>query len=253
MKQVHLSFSSCGFLGIYHLGAATILRKRGRGLLCGVTGFAGASAGALVATVLLTAPDRIEACTRFTFAFAEEVRMRTLGPMTPGYDFMARLRGGIDEILPQHAHELAQERLHVSVTSAVNGQNYLVSNFTCRDNLITVLLASCFIPFYAGLKPMDCAGQLCVDGGLTNSLPVLPTGRTVTFSPFSGRADVSPRDLGWPGMYVRVAKQDVMVSMANLVRVQQALFPPSRGMMEAIYGRGMTDTVRFLRRERWSQ
>ncbi|EDL96074.1 similar to GS2 gene (predicted) [Rattus norvegicus] len=97
------------------------------------------------------------------------------------------------------------------------------------------------------------SGQLCVDGGLTNSLPVLPTGRTVTFSPFSGRADVSPRDLGWPGIYVRVAKQDVMVSMANLVRVQQALFPPSRGMMEAIYGMGMTDTVRFLRRERWSQ
>lgn len=61
------------------------------------------------------------------------------------------------------------------------------------------------------------SGQLCVDGGLTNSLPVLPTGRTVTFSPFSGRADVSPRDLGWPGIYVRVAKQDVMVSHGVLV------------------------------------
>lgn len=60
MKQVHLSFSSCGFLGIYHLGAATVLSKRGRGLLCNVTGFAGASAGALVATLLLTAPERIE-------------------------------------------------------------------------------------------------------------------------------------------------------------------------------------------------
>ena len=60
MKYTHLSFSACGFLGIYHLGAATMLCTRGRGLLRDITGFAGASAGALVATVLLTAPERLE-------------------------------------------------------------------------------------------------------------------------------------------------------------------------------------------------
>lgn len=253
MTHIHLSFSACGFLGIYHLGAATALRTRGRGLLRDVTGFAGASAGALVASVLLTAPERIEACTRFAFAFAQETRMQALGPVTPGYDFMGRLRSGIDSILPQHAHELARGRLHVSLTGVADWQNRLVSSFASRDDLITVLLASCFVPVYAGLKPVEYEGQRWMDGGLTDSLPVLPTGRTVTFSPFSGRVDVSPQDSRWPGVYVRVAKQDAMVSMANVVRVWQALFPPGRQTMEAIYCRGMIDTARFLRRERWSQ
>ena len=34
----------------------------------------------------------LQACTRFVFAFAEETRMQALGPVTPGYNFMARLR-----------------------------------------------------------------------------------------------------------------------------------------------------------------
>ncbi|XP_052025560.1 patatin-like phospholipase domain-containing protein 4 isoform X3 [Apodemus sylvaticus] len=204
MKYTHLSFSACGFLGIYHLGAATMLCTRGRGLLRDITGFAGASAGALVATMLLTAPERLEACTRFVFAFAEETRMQALGPVTPGYNFMARLRGGIDSILPQHAHTLAQGRLHVSVTSMADRRSHLVSSFTSRDDLITRWM----------------------DGGLTDSLPVLPMGHTLTFSPFSGRADVSPRDPGWPGVCVSFAKQDITISMANLVRAWQMLFPP---------------------------
>lgn len=57
---LHLSFSACGFLGVYHLGAAATLRARGRGLLRDVTAVGGASGGAVVATVLLTAPGRIE-------------------------------------------------------------------------------------------------------------------------------------------------------------------------------------------------
>ncbi|XP_021038102.1 patatin-like phospholipase domain-containing protein 4 [Mus caroli] len=97
------------------------------------------------------------------------------------------------------------------------------------------------------------APQLWVDGGLTDSLPLLPMGHIVTFSPLSGQAEVLSLDVGWPGMCVRVAKQDVTVSVANLVRVQQALFPPGLQMLEAIYCRGMTDTVRFLHREPWDQ
>lgn len=54
--------------------------------------------------------------------------------------------------------------------------------------------------------------QKWVDGGLTNSLPILPVGRTVTISPFSGRLDVSPQDKGQLDLYINIAKQDIMVS-----------------------------------------
>ncbi|XP_023370822.1 patatin-like phospholipase domain-containing protein 4 isoform X2 [Otolemur garnettii] len=250
MKHINLSFAACGFLGIYHLGAASALCRHGKKLLKDVKAFAGASGGSLVASVLLTAPDKIENCIQFTYTFAEEIRRQSFGAVTPGYDFMARLRSGMELILPANAHELAQNRLHVSITNTKTRENYLVSNFSSRDDLIKVLLASSFVPIYAGLKPVEYKGQW-VDGALTNSLPILPVGRTVTISPFSGRLDISPEDKGQLALYVNVAKQDIMLSMANLVRLNHALFPPSKRKMESLYHSGFDDTVKFLLKENW--
>nr|XP_044624109.1 patatin-like phospholipase domain-containing protein 4 isoform X2 [Equus asinus] len=216
MKHINLSFAACGFLGIYHLGAASALCRHGKKLLKDVKAFAGASAGSLVASVLLTAPEKIEECNEFTYKFAEEVRRQSFGAVTPGYDFMARLRGGMESILPHNAHELAHNRLHVSITNTKTRENYLVSSFSSREDLIKVLLASSFVPIYAGLNPVEYRGQW-VDGGLTNSLPILPVGRTVTISPFSGRLDISPQDKGQLDLYVTIANQDIMVSVGHLV------------------------------------
>ncbi|KAK1347073.1 hypothetical protein QTO34_000937 [Cnephaeus nilssonii] len=271
MKPVNLSFGACGFLGIYHLGAASAFHKHGQRLLRDVQAFAGASAGSLVASVLLTAPEKIEECNQFTYAFAEDTRRQSLGAVTPGYDFMARLRRGMESILPPNAHELAHSRLHVSITSTRTGENALVSSFSSREDLIKVLLASSFVPLYAGLKPVEYQGQARAARGswvrprrdrgspsadvggrrLTNSLPILPVGRTVTVSPFSGRLDVSPQDEGQPGVYVTIANQDVRLSVANLVRLSQALFPPSQREMESLHRRGFADAVAFLLKENW--
>ncbi|XP_005335584.3 patatin-like phospholipase domain-containing protein 4 isoform X1 [Ictidomys tridecemlineatus] len=251
MKPINLSFAACGFLGIYHLGAASAFCKHGKRLLKDVQAFAGASAGSLVASVLLTAPEKIEDCNRFTYQLAEETRKQSFGAVTPGYDFMARLRSGMESILPPHAHELAQDRLYVSITNTRTRQNYLVSRFPSREDLIKVLLASSFVPIYAGLRPVEYQGQKWVDGGLTNSLPVLPAGRTVTISPFCGRLDISPQDQGHLSVYIKVTNQDIMLSLPNLMRLNQALFPPSTRKMEALYQRGFDDTLRFLRREHW--
>lgn len=81
------------------------------------------------------------------------------GAVTPGYDFMKRLREGIESILPSNAHEIAENRLYVSVTNVRNGKNYLFSNFASREDLIKVLLASSFVPVYAGMKPVEYKGE----------------------------------------------------------------------------------------------
>ncbi|XP_045439542.1 patatin-like phospholipase domain-containing protein 4 [Pipistrellus kuhlii] len=254
MKQIlNLSFAACGFLGTYHLGAASAFHRHGQLLLQAVQAFAGASGGSLVASVLLTAPEKIEDCSRFAYQFAEETRRHTLGALTPGFDFMARLRGGLESILPPDAHTQAHGRLHVSLTSARTGRNALVCSFASREDLIQVLLASSFVPLYAGLRPVEYQGQTWVDGGLSNSLPVLPAGRTVTISPFCGRPDVCPRDGGPQGIHLAVANQHVQLSAANLVRLSQALFPPARPDMEALHQRGFEDAVGFLRQEGWFQ
>lgn len=254
MAHLHLSFSAAGFLGMYQLGAAQALHLHGQPLLREVVAFAGASAGSLVACVLLTAPDRIQDCARFTHGFAQETRQQVLGALSPGYDFMARLRSGMEFILPPDAHWLAQHRLHVSVTCARTRTNRLVSHFPSRDDLIQVLLASSFVPIYAGLKPMEYQGQRWVDGGLSNSLPILPRGRTVTVSPFCGQTDIGPQDPGnHRGLHVCLARQHLQLSLANLKRLRLALFPPGPRDMEALHHSGFQDALSFLRREQCFQ
>ena len=67
-------------------------------------------------------------------------------------------------ILPPNAHELAHHRLHVSITSTRTRENYLVSSFPSREDLIQVRGA-----FLLGGSPqallgtlLPCAEQPCV-------------------------------------------------------------------------------------------
>ncbi|XP_042071398.1 patatin-like phospholipase domain-containing protein 4 isoform X4 [Haplochromis burtoni] len=159
MTVLNLSFAACGFLGIYHLGAMEAFLRHGHKLLGSLGACAGASAGALVAAVMVTAPEKLEHCKDFTYRFADGVRQQRFGAVTPGYNFMLTLREGIEEILPTEAHSLATDRLYVSITHSESGTNHSVSTFTSREELIKVLLASCFVPVYAGLKPVELRGK----------------------------------------------------------------------------------------------
>ncbi|CAN9498360.1 unnamed protein product [Ophioblennius macclurei] len=251
MTVLNLSFAACGFMGIYHLGAVEAFLRHGDRLLGSLGACAGASAGALVAAVVITAPNKLENCKDFTFRFADSVRRQRFGAATPGYDFMLTLREGIEEILPSEAHNLASGRLFVSITNTASGQNQLVSSFTSRDELIKALLASSFVPVYAGFKPVTFRGQKWVDGGFTDSLPILPRGRTVTVSPFAGPQDVCPLHRGRSNTHLKLANMNVMLSVENVKRLNMALFPPSIGTMRTFCEEGFGDAVRFLRREEW--
>ncbi|XP_012713542.2 patatin-like phospholipase domain-containing protein 4 [Fundulus heteroclitus] len=249
MTILNLSFAACGFLGIYHLGAAGAFLRHGDKLLGSLRACAGASAGALVAAVMITAPDKLERCTEFTYRFAESVRQQRFGAATPGYNFMLALREGIEEILPTEAHILASDRLYVSITHSTSGKNHIVSRFSCRDELMNALLASSFVPVYAGLRPVKFNGQKWIDGGFTDSLPILPVGRTITVSPFSGLQDVCPVHRGRFNTQLSLANMKITFSMENIKRLNQALFPPPPSTMHALREEGHTDALRFLKRE----
>ncbi|XP_077150844.1 patatin-like phospholipase domain-containing protein 4 isoform X2 [Ranitomeya variabilis] len=163
MQHLNLSFSACGFLGIYHLGAASALVTHGQKLLSRVKVFAGASAGSLVATVLLTAPHKIQESKDFLYTFSEDFRKQFPGVVKPRFDFMKHLREGIETILPAQAHEIAENRLYVSITNSKRLENCLVSSFASRGELIKVLLASCFVPLYAGVSAVNYKGELSTE------------------------------------------------------------------------------------------
>ncbi|KAM6892806.1 patatin-like phospholipase domain-containing protein 4 [Lycodopsis pacificus] len=251
MPVLNVSFAACGFLGIYHLGAVGAFLRHGDKLLGSLGACAGASAGALVAAVLITAPEKLEDCKEFTYGFADGVRRQRFGAVTPGYNFMRTLREGIEEILPSEAHRLATDRLHVSLTHSRSGKNHIMSKFTSREELVKALLASSFVPVYAGLKAVELREQRWIDGGFTDSLPILTTGRTVTLSPFAGLQDVCPVHRGRFNTQLRLANMNVMFSVENIKRLNQALFPPSHRSMRSLCQDGFNDAVRFLKREDW--
>ncbi|XP_037129870.1 patatin-like phospholipase domain-containing protein 4 [Syngnathus acus] len=252
MTVLNLSFAACGFLGIYHLGAAGALLRHGDKLLVSLKSCAGSSAGALVAAVMLTAPNKIKHCKEFTYNFAEDVRQQRFGALTPGYQFMSKLREGIEEMLPANAHVLASDRLHVSLTHSRSGKNLIVSRFNSREDLIQALLASSFVPVYAGLQPVKFQGEKWIDGGFTDSLPILPVGRTITVSPFAGQQDVSPLHKGHAfKSQLRLANMNIMFSMENIKRLNQALFPPPTNRMQFLCQEGFDDALRFLKTKGW--
>ncbi|RVE55621.1 hypothetical protein OJAV_G00234430 [Oryzias javanicus] len=253
MTLVNLSFAACGFMGIYHLGVAGALLRHGDRLLGSLRACAGASAGALVAAALVTAPDKLEVCKDFTLRFADSVRRRRFGAVTPGYDFMLELREGVEEVLPADAHRLATGRLFVSVTHAQSGRNRTVSSFGSREELVKVLLASSFVPVYAGLKPVEFKGQRWIDGGFTDSLPIPPEGRTVTVSPFAGPQDVCPAHRGLLDVQLRLANMNIMLSLENVRRLIRALFPPPASTMHFLWEEGFSDAFSFLQREGFTQ
>lgn len=250
MTVLNLSFAGSGFMGIYHLGAAEALLRRGDKLLGSLRACAGASAGSLVAAVMITAPDKLEECKEFTYKFAESVRQRRCRALPPGSEFMHTLREGIEGILPGDSHVRAADRLHVSITQLKCVKNHLISGFTSREDLIEALLASSFVPVYAGLKPVEFRGQKWIDGGFTDNLPILPAGRTITVCPFAGSQDVCPVHTGRCNMKLRLANMSIMFSRQNFKRLNQALCPPSTSGMQSIYKEGFNDALRFLEREK---
>ncbi|XP_053703897.1 patatin-like phospholipase domain-containing protein 4 isoform X3 [Synchiropus splendidus] len=251
MTVLNLSFAASGFVGIYHLGAVEAFLRHGNKLLGSLQACAGASAGALVAAVMITAPDKVEQCKEFTFKFADNVRKQRFGAVTPGYNFMQKLRDGMEEILPTDAHCLATDRLYISLTHSRSSKNILVSRFTSREELIKALLASSFVPVYAGLQAVEFRGQKWIDGGFTDSLPILPVGRTITVSPFAGLQDVCPVHRGRHDTQLRLANMNIMLSLENIKRLNQALFPPTHQGLQSLCHEGFSDTLRFLKRESW--
>lgn len=246
---MNLSLCGCGFLGIYHLGAAVCLRDHAPSVLRNLRRVCGASAGSLVGCVLVADPSKIEACIDFTMKLAEDIRKKPLGAMTPGYNLLLPLRGFLEEHLPPDAHTICSDALYISMTNAQTKKNEIACQYSSREELVQHLMATCHIPVYASTRSPVISGQKYMDGGITNNLVIFEEGRTVTVSPFSGPQDICPHDKPGKGWFFHVAKQDFQINRRNIVRGIHALFPPSQKNLKIYLNRGMKDCERFLRKE----
>lgn len=77
--------------------------------------------------------------------FARFTRQLPLGLLSPTADVYRWLEVTLERSLPDNAHRLASERLHVSMTRISDGKNVLVSEFHSNEDLIKVSMHHIFV------------------------------------------------------------------------------------------------------------
>ncbi|VDN59675.1 unnamed protein product [Dracunculus medinensis] len=251
--ELALSFSGCGFLGIYHFGVLACLSTNGK-VRSKLKRCGGSSAGSIAATILLLTPHKIQDALKKFYLLAEEVNGLPLGAFTPGFSLNDRLISLVDDHIPSDVSSL-QDRLFISVTNYKSGENKILSRFNSRDYLVRCITASCFIPLYSMgsdmmAQPPVIDNEVYIDGGFSNNLPLFDDIPTVTVSPFSGGAVISPRDnnpyMPYVEWRVRFRNQEMNVNLRNIMRGAQALFPPSCQLLRNYYKQGFKDAFAFL-------
>jgi hypothetical protein len=216
-----LSFAGCAWLFPYHLGAIEAFRKESA---FASALYLGASSGSLAAIIAALDIDTKKIMDH-TLEFAQDARERRLGPIGRMSRYVSE---GLKDQLPSNACQLAAGRVKVSVTHLPRLKHELIDVGVCqsRDELIRLLLGSCYIPIYYE-KPVNWAGRWLIDGGLRNNQPILDhrTIRILPQGPREGAADIHPQDSS---------------SMTHI------LFPEP-GRLSQLYESGQRDTEHWLR------
>nr|XP_046250191.1 patatin-like phospholipase domain-containing protein 2 isoform X2 [Scatophagus argus] len=245
-EEWNISFAGCGFRSIYYLGALSCILQQVPQLVRGASKICGASSGCLVAAALTIGFPIEELCVD-VLTMAKEARKHTLGVFHPTFSLLRSVRASLLEKLPADAHLRASGRLCVSLTRLADGKNVLVSEFDSRDELIQVLMCSCFFPVYCGFVPPSYRGVHYMDGALSNNMPLFEHRNTITMAPFSGESDICPREGTFNFFDFHYGNMSIQVNTGNVHRVCTSFLPPRLEKLAEICHNGYMDALRFLR------
>lgn len=243
--KFNLSFCGCGFLGIYHVGVATAFLEYAPQLSSHK--ISGSSAGALVAVAHICGNLQLAYAITDFLSVAIDARSRVLGPFHPSFDVNSNVREALERGLPENVHEMAKNRLHVSLTRVYDGQNVIVSQFDSKEDVIQALLCSCFIPFWTGLVAPKFKGVSYIDGGFSDNLLILDD-KTITVSPFAGEYDICPRDNNSGLLQINISNTSMSVTPQNLYRLAHALLPSPPEVLSELCEQGFADGIKYLQR-----
>ncbi|XP_006811567.1 patatin-like phospholipase domain-containing protein 4 [Saccoglossus kowalevskii] len=198
--NINLSFGGTGSLGVYQIGVAMAFHRHGQKALEKTGNFAGASAGAIVSALLLTAPNKIQPFLAGTRKLVDDI-YKSKG-MTPAYDFTSRIKRLLKIQLPKDAYtKIGDKKLHIKVITFERKRDPLfdvndpaewrkmgkkawktfvdihefseevISDFGSNDELVEVLIGSVHIPIHGGVKHPVYRGKKLMDPGLRIHLP----------------------------------------------------------------------------------
>jgi NTE family protein len=162
MKKIGIALGGGGSRGFAHLGAIKALREKG--IYPDV--FSGTSAGSIAAALLAAkkTPDEI-------FEILKDIKLTDATNVTlpiNGFAALDDLREMLDEILKGKNFSDLEHKLFVCVSNLyTGGVEYLTSG-----NVARAVQASSSIPIL--FTPVEINGQLYVDGGLIDNVPIEP-------------------------------------------------------------------------------
>ena len=140
-KYRNISFAGCGFMSIYHIGAASAIREFSLDFFKSCDKIYGCSAGSLVATALLTDFSLARAC-QTCLDIVDEATKRPLGPFNPRFKLNSILRASLEELCPDDIHLLANDKVFISLTRVKDRKNVIVSKYPSRSDYIDALIHS---------------------------------------------------------------------------------------------------------------
>ncbi|KAL7644693.1 UNVERIFIED_CONTAM: hypothetical protein RMT77_004234 [Armadillidium vulgare] len=238
-----ISFSGCGFMSPYLLGAATCLEKHYPHIFTEVS-FSGASAGALLAACLACKVP-LEIIKKSVIATAADAQLWTLGPFSPNFNIEDYILKGLSN-LPSDAHIMASGRVFVSLTRFKDFRNVIISQWDSRDELIQTLICSCFIPLFSGIKTPTLHGEKYIDGGFSNNLPIAKK-PSLTISPFAGNSDICPKDNYKNPPCYKIGNHKLELTPKNINRFIRAIMPPSVELLELLFKEGFLNAKYFIK------
>uniref|UniRef100_A0A8C5VZF4 Acylglycerol transacylase n=1 Tax=Microcebus murinus TaxID=30608 RepID=A0A8C5VZF4_MICMU len=240
-----LSFSGCGFLGLYHIGATRCLSERAPHLLRDARMLFGASSGALHC-VVCTAGIPLDLTLQILMELVRMAKRRNIGIFHPSFNISKYIRDNLCKYLPADIHKRISGKVCISLTRVSDGENVLVSDFHSKDEVVDALLCSCFIPVYCGLIPPTFRGVRYVDGGASDNMPLLDAKTTITVSPFYGEYDICPKTRSTNFLHVNISNFRLRICSENIHLLMRALYPPEPKVLGELCLRGYLDALRFL-------
>lgn len=178
--KIGLALSGGGVRGVAHIGVLKALDEMNVTIDC----IAGTSAGALVGSLYASGlkPDQI-------FQLVKGVSvMKTVRPAwaLTGLFTLEGLKEILQKSIPHNSFEALNIPLVVAATDIQKGH----AEYFKKGELLSAVLASCSIP--AIFNPVAFQGNLYVDGGLVDNLPVKPIREQCDFIIGSHCNHVSP-------------------------------------------------------------
>ncbi|XP_027449521.1 1-acylglycerol-3-phosphate O-acyltransferase PNPLA3 isoform X1 [Zalophus californianus] len=240
-----LSFSGCGFLGFYHIGATRCLSEHAPHLIRDARMLFGSSAGALHAVVFLSGIS-LDLLMQILVDIVQSARSRNIGTLHPSFNLGRHIQKSLQRHLPDNIHRLISGKMCISLTRVSDGENVLVSDFQSKDEVVDALLCSSFIPFFCGIIPPSFRGVRYMDGGASDNVPFFDAKTTITVSPFYGEYDICPKVMSTNFLHVDLTKLSLRLCSENAYLLMRALFPPDLKVLGEICLRGYLDALRFL-------